>query len=268
MQNVAANLLAPFAALQQCLSTTFTPFESNCIKRPAPPADKVNRITRISNDIPLREFKKRCKETSCTLNEACQSLMGVALKAYALRRGDTQFKQFVMASTFSLRPFPKTCEEIELGNHWVPQYLTIPVDLSFEKCLHHNKAQMRSLIGSSKLLGMQNFISVLLLLPFNLAKHSITLLSKKLTMTYSNMPTSLKPYDYAGYKCTSMTGFLPAVGDMLCGIVFTSHANVLKFGLITDTHYIEHPDEFMALMHRTIQDFLNREKTDNSTARM
>ena len=54
-----------------------------------------------------------------------------------------------------------------------------------------------------------------------------------------------------------MTAFLPAVGDMLCGIVFISHANVLKFGLITDTHYIEYPDEFMELMHEKIQDFID-----------
>ena len=64
--------------------------------------------------------------------------MGVALKEYAMRRGDTEFKKFVMASTFSLWPFPKSCEEIELGNHWVPQYLTIPVDASFDKCLQQN----------------------------------------------------------------------------------------------------------------------------------
>ena len=54
-----------------------------------------------------------------------------------------------------------------------------------------------------------------------------------------------------------MTAFLPAVGDMLCGIVFISHANVLKFGLITDTHYIEYPDEFMDIMHEKIQEFLD-----------
>ena len=70
IQNVAANILAPFAALQQGLSTTFTPFERNCIKRPAPPPDKANRITRISKDIPLKEFKNRCYDVKCTLNEA------------------------------------------------------------------------------------------------------------------------------------------------------------------------------------------------------
>lgn len=93
-------------------------------------------------------------------------------------------------------------------------------------------------MGSARLLGMQNFIAILLLLPFNLAKLSIHILSKKLTMTYSNVPGPAKPYNYAGATCNSITGFLPAVGDMLCGIVCISHAKVLKLGLITDTEYI------------------------------
>ena len=116
---------------------------------------------------------------------------------------------------------------------------------------------MKSLIGSVKLLGMQNFIGFILLFPFNLAKLSISDLSKKLTMTYSNVPGPYKNYDFNGSKCNSMVAFLPAVGEMLCGLSFLSLGEISKFGLITDTHYIQEPDEFMQILHDKTNLFIN-----------
>jgi len=37
------------------------------------------------------------------------------------------------------------------------------------------------------------------------------------------MPSPTKNYVYDGVKCNYMTGFLPAVGDMLCGTAIVSH---------------------------------------------
>ena len=147
----------------------------------------------------------------------------------------------MMASTFALENFPKSVEEIKLGNQWVPQYLKIPISHSFEHNKNLNKANTRAIVGSSKLLGMQNFIRLLCMLPFNLAKLSISILARKITMTYSNMPSPTKNHNYNGAICKSIFGFLPAVGDMMCGIVAISHGQVLKIGLITEKHYIQEP---------------------------
>jgi len=54
------------------------------------------------------------------VNEAVQSLLGCAIKKYAERRGETNFDNMMMASTFALENFPKSVEEIKLGNQWVP----------------------------------------------------------------------------------------------------------------------------------------------------
>jgi len=111
-------------------------------------------------------------------------------------------------------------------------------------------------MGSPKLLGMNNFIWLLLLLPFNLAKLSIGFLSKKLTMSYSNMPSPTKNYNFAGAKCNSMCGFSPAVGDMLCAFIVISHGQTLKVGFITDKHYVQDPDEFMGLFLEKLNQFM------------
>ena len=64
-------------------------------------------------------------------------------------------------------------------------------------------------------------------------------------MTYSNMPTG-ENYDFGGIAtCKSITGFLPAVGEMQGGIVAIQHGSILKIGFITDIHYYRQPDLFM-----------------------
>jgi hypothetical protein len=57
---------------------------------------------------------------------------------------------------------PTSVEEITFGNGWVPQYLTFPVDHDFKRALAKNKQNIRSLIGSNKVMGMDMFISILL----------------------------------------------------------------------------------------------------------
>lgn len=40
-----------------------------------------------------------------------------------------------MTSTVSLRNFAKRVEDIELGNDWVPHYMSLPVDKNFKQCV-------------------------------------------------------------------------------------------------------------------------------------
>ena len=58
------------------------------------------------------------------------------------------------------------------------------------------------------------------MLPFNIAKLAFKFLSTKLTFTYSSVPTPREGFNFNNkIKSKSLACFLPAVGDMLCGIV-------------------------------------------------
>ena len=95
-----------------------------------------------------------------------------------------------------------------------------------------------ALIGSIRIVGMHSFIGLLLTIPYNIAKLTISRISKQISMSYSNMPTTSENYDFGGIAtCNSVTGFLPAVGEMQGGLVAIQHGSILKIGLITDTHY-------------------------------
>ena len=78
---------------------------------------------------------------------------------------------------------------------------------------------------------MHTFASLLLQIPYNLAKFAFKNLSRQISMVYSNVPTTLENYDFGGIaKCNSITGFLPAVGDMLGGVIAIQHGKILKIG--------------------------------------
>ena len=180
----------------------------------------------------------------------------MAIKEYAMLRGDTTLDYIMLATTFALKNFPQSIEDLELGNKWVMQYVKLPVTDNFEYNLKQNKQTSLELIGSAKLIGTENFIRLILMLPFNLAKQSINSLTKKITMTYTNMPCPQAGYDFGGYKCHSFTGFLPAIGDMLCGLSVVTHGEVIRFGLVTDKAYIDDPDLFIGLVERKFREFI------------
>ena len=62
-------------------------------------------------------------------------------------------------------------------------------------------------------------IYCILMLPFNIAKNAFNFLSKKLTFTYSSAPVPKEGFKWGNIKTKALVCFLPAVGEMLCGIV-------------------------------------------------
>jgi hypothetical protein len=108
-------------------------------------------------------------------------------------------------------------------------------------------------MGSASLIGVKRMLDILNSLPFNMAKLTITRISRQISMSYSNMPSTKEQWEFAGSKVKSISAFLPAVGDMLGGFVAISHGNSLSISLITDTHYIKHPDEFMAIFTKNVK---------------
>ena len=162
-----------------------------------------------------------------------------------------------ICSSFSLKNFASTKEEIIGGNHWVPQYLEIPISHNFEYNLRKVHDMFKQIMGSASLIGMKRVLDILNSLPFNLAKLTVDRISRQISMSYSNMPTTKTNWEFNGSTVTSISAFLPAVGDMLGGFVAISHGNSLSISLITDTHYIQYPDEFMSLFKNNVKRFID-----------
>ena len=112
-------------------------------------------------------------------------------------------------------------------------------------------------MGGSSLVGMKFMLDILNSLPFNMAKLTVDRMSRQISMSYSNMPTSKEHWNYIGSTCNSISAFLPGVGDMLGGFIAISHGNALRISLITDLHYIKYPDEFMEIFERNVNSFIS-----------
>ena len=129
---------------------------------------------------------------------------------------------------------PKSKEKITFGNGFVPMPVLFPVDNDFKRALVKNQTNMKNLIGSSKILGMDKFLSFLLELPFNLAMKTLFILTNKITMTLSSAPGPKEPLWYGDYKIDAIVAFLPSVSDMQFGISMVSLGDVLQVSLISD----------------------------------
>ena len=81
-----------------------------------------------------------------------------------------------MSSAFGTNDFPSKVEDLHLENNWVPLYLDFPVSSDFKTCLKKIKSNFTDNVGSSKILGTNLLIYLMMLLPFNLA-----------SLTYSNL---------------------------------------------------------------------------------
>ena len=108
------------------------------------------------------------------------------------------------------------------------------------------------------LFGTDKLLKIALYLPFNMASGLFKYLSGRATMAYSNVPSPTQNYNFGGVKCNNVTVFLPSSGDMMNGLIAVSHGQVIKLGFITDKHYIDDPQKFMALMHKYIYIFLGK----------
>jgi hypothetical protein len=171
------------------------------------------------DDINLTDYKMACKNHKCTITNAAHSILGKTIKEYADLNNDPTLSKITIASTFSTEPFPKRVEDVVPRNTWVPQYLQLPVGHDLKKLIAMNIENSKNTIGSSMILGMNNFIRMILYLPFGLPKLAFLFLSKKLTMTYSGVPGPKKNWVFDKWEANGMSCFIPSVGDMLCGII-------------------------------------------------
>ena len=65
--------------------------EDNCLKKPDGPK-KLNRVIRISDEYKISEIKKAAKKYKITVNEALRAVLGLTVKEYAMRKGDTKLE--------------------------------------------------------------------------------------------------------------------------------------------------------------------------------
>ena len=90
--------------------------------------EKLDRLkgSAFVKDINIDILKKRSKELGCSMNDIIMTCTSRMFKRFLVEeREDTKTKQIRVAFPFSLRPPPKTFEDIELLN----KFAIVPLDL-------------------------------------------------------------------------------------------------------------------------------------------
>lgn len=152
------------------LKDIFTlPIQRNVIKGTFA-TDDIKRTIKISKDISVNSLKVAAKKYKATVFEICHTMVSQTIKEYSRRHGDREISEITVISTFATKPPPRTKEELEYGNGFVPLFLKMPISDDFKSVLKASKHNIRDHIGSNKMKGMDRMIWSLLNLPYNQGK--------------------------------------------------------------------------------------------------
>lgn len=87
------------------------PNEENCLKKTLN-SNKLNRVLFFSKDYRFDDFKKRCKELKCTVNEGLWTMIGLGVKKYAVVKNDHKLKSISVTQTYATIPLPRNMSEV------------------------------------------------------------------------------------------------------------------------------------------------------------
>jgi len=149
-------------------------------------------------------------------------------------------------STFATKSPPRSIEQLEYGNGFVPLFLKMAISDDLNTVLKQAKHNIREHIGSNKMKGMDRMIWSLLNLPYNQGKRVLNYMTQQNSIRLSSAPGPKIPVLYAGYEMDAISCFMPRTAWTFSpAISFSSIGDVLNASMITYTNCIQHPDEFM-----------------------
>jgi hypothetical protein len=142
-------------------------------------------------------------------------------------------------STFATKPPPRTKDELEYGNGFVPLFLTMPISDDFKSVLKASKHNIRDHIGSNKMKGMDRMIWSLLNLPYNQGKRVLNYMTQQNSIRLSSAPGPRMPIRYAGYKLDGLCCIMPRTSWTFSpALTFSSIGDNMCVSLITYTNCI------------------------------
>ena len=114
--------------------------------------------------------------------------------------------------------------------------LKVPLDLvtDFKNGLMKIKSQMDILKHSLDPFGMYFMVKLNSILPPVLQKLATSEQTAKLTCVFTNVPGPKTPLIFSGLKCKKIMFFVPALGNLACGISIVSHVDTITVGCISD----------------------------------
>lgn len=161
------------------------------------------------------------------------------IKEYFVRMGNGSTNGVTFSSTFSLRNFPESMEELNFMNDWVPLTYTLPIKEKFEDAIAATKALSSRFVGGRFLVAARYFVTLSVSLPFGLSQKLFEFYTSPISFSYSNMPGPKKPFMFGDTKIHHLHPIGPTIGNLATSMIAISMNGKTSIGICTCRSYIE-----------------------------
>ncbi len=198
-----------------------------------------------TDPMPLAEIKAVGHAIGCSVNDLLLSAVAGALRAYLVERGDPVDGVEVRAMVpVNMR---SAADEGKLGNRFglvtllLPVYMENPFERVFE--VRRRMAELRGSYQPAVALGV---LAATGLAPKFVQDIALDILANKASAVMTNVPGPQQPLYMAGAHLAQQMFWVPQSGDIGMGVSILSYNNCVQFGLVTDRHLVNDPDNIVA----------------------
>lgn len=164
-----------------------------------------------------------------------------------------------MAVPFSLRPPPKQLGDFEFNNNFALLNYRMRLIEDFKNGLPLIHADMDSMKGSIKPIGLFYLVKTVMWLPEVVRSLILEDFCNKMTFGFSNVPGPRRPFVCCGSTCRAI-GFIMPVGKDICGsFSIISHSDAVKVGICMDKSVMESLDPIVELFEKNLDEILGVE---------
>ena len=203
-----------------------------------------------SDLLDLEQIKAIGRAHGATINDVLVTAVTGGLRQYLQARGDTLAGDLRAMVPVNLRP---TTEEPQLGNRFSLVYLSMPISITDAgACLQTVKQRMNLLKNSPEPMVVYQVLSLLGMLPGDLADYAISLFASKATAVLTNVPGPRQTLYFAGKPLRRLLFWVPQSGKIGLGISIISYAGTVTVGLMTDEKLAPNPEAILPGFYATI----------------
>ena len=222
----------------------------------------------LSDPYNFAEIKATSKILKVTINELLSASLAVALKRLFEERGDTKTDTVQLAMPVNIRWGPyATYDDVKLENKFSPMPIKLPLHSDHEESLKLVKPVTSKMRSDFKKTYATYFIAICIgyFMPAWLARINCDILSKPVTLAFSNIPGILKKIKYKDVETLGQCTCFVAAGRCAISVCLMSYCENIRYSVLMDSCVDGEPKDIVRHFDGAIRRFIEIGKEKSHT---
>ena len=222
----------------------------------------------LSDPYDFAEIKATSKILKCTINELLSSSLAVAMKNLFEERGDKTTDTIQLAMPVNIRWGPyATYDDVKLENKFAPMLLKLPLCSDHEESLKKVKPVTGRIRTDFKKTYATYFITLCIgyIMPAWLVRINCDVLTKPVTLAFSNIPGILKRIKYKDIETLGQFTTFICAGRCAISICLMSYCEHIRYSVLMDSCVDGEPKEIVRHFDAAIKRYIEIGKERQNT---